>query len=755
MKKLGKKQIGLLAVVVQVLLVIICAVTGHHELAHINIPYQELVGTTIPDERGGWYIDETFPCLEDGLFDSTEKMTLDKGTYNITVNYETDRENNYSTVASKSAEYFKLFADETPLPSRKHAVTYTIYLLKDVTDLEIKNYYCKEGYLIIKDITVDETSAYLRMKLFLLILLFSLFDLIWYAFWKGLFANVSREQCITVMMVVAVATYASMQIWDGFMTDTQDLAFHLLRIEGLKEGLRSGQFPVKMQPNWLDGYGYPVSVYYGDLFLYIPAFLRLVGFPVQFSYGVFVFLINLATAGIACWCCFKISGDRAVSLVCAMLYVLIPYRLTDLYERNAFGETLAIAFLPLIVYGMYHVFTADSSEKAFGKSWLPLVVGFTGIIESHILTCIMCAFFVILDCVIHWKKVLEKERFVVLAKTVIYTSLLNAGFVFPCITSMKGLDITAPYRIGNRIQWGGTLYTEMFRTYNNGTGPVLSVGSVAAAVLFLYLLLYVTHRTDSGIGTFLRQGAHLWVFAILSLYMASMYFPWNRISDLLGKYSMMVNNIQFQFRFLGIASVFVMVVCCFALKGMRGAGGGKYFQSALLGIGVIVFVSGSYMIDTRISEYPHFTVYDIDKYGRTDHNVGEYVLYGTDFRSLEPDRVSLGEGAVLDAYAKKYTDITLTCKNTSDSDSYIEVPLLYYSQYRAKDEMGNVMSLVYGDNNVMRLLLPAGYQGTVHIHYRQPVFWRICEIISVLTFLAMAAEMFHRRFGRPRRIRKG
>lgn len=75
-----------------------------------------------------------------------------------------------------------------------------------------------------------------------------------------------------------------------------------------------------------------------------------------------------ATDGIACWCCFKISGGRVVSLVSAMLYVLIPYRLTDLYERNAFGETLAIVFLPLIVYGMYHFFTADSREKAFGKS---------------------------------------------------------------------------------------------------------------------------------------------------------------------------------------------------------------------------------------------------------------------------------------------------------------------------------------------------------------------------------------------------
>ena len=370
-------------ILVQIVIIFGCAVLwlNRRDLVNINIPYHELVGTTIPDDRNGWYIDETFPCLEDGLFDFTNKLTLGKGTYNITVNYETDRESNYSTVAAESSGYYKLFADKTPLPSRKNSVTYTIYLLKDVSDFEIKNYYCKEGYLIIRDISLNETKAYARMKLFSLFLLFVLADFIFIAFKKGFFSKISRKQYIAAMLLISMSAFVSMQVFDGFMTESQDCAFHLLRIEGLRDGLRSGQFPVKMQPNWLDGYGYPVSVYYGDLFLYIPAILRLIGFPVQFSYGALILLINLATSAIAYWCCYKMSKDRAVSLASSFLYLLVPYRLTDIYERNALGETTAIIFLPLIVYGMYHVFTADCREKSFQKSWLPLAIGFTGIIE--------------------------------------------------------------------------------------------------------------------------------------------------------------------------------------------------------------------------------------------------------------------------------------------------------------------------------------------------------------------------------------
>lgn len=731
--------------IIQILLVVLCIITGLHELVCVNIPYKNLIGTTIPDERDGWYIDDTFPCSEDGLFDYSEEFPLNKGTYNITVRYETDTETNYSTVTAGTVSPYGLYADKTPLVSRKNEVTYTVYLLEDVTDFKVRNYY-QEGYLIIKDISINETRAYLRMKVFSLLVLFILIDGLWLAYKKNCFSRISQKQYAVVFLVTALAVFTSMQIWDGYLTDTQDLAFHLLRIEGLKDGLRSGQFPVKMQPNWLDGYGYPVSVYYGDLFLYIPAVLRLVGFPVQFAYSVFIFLMNLATAGIAYWCCVNITQDRLASLVSTALYILVPYRLTDLYERNAFGETLALTFLPLIVYGMYQIFTQDCHAQHFQKRWIPLVIGFTGIIESHVLTCIMCAFFIIIDCIIHWKKVFERERFIVLAKTVIYTSLLNAGFIFPCITSMEGIDITNPYRADIRIQDRGALLTDMFSAYNPGNTMILSVGAAVGFSLLLYLTIYIAYRTDSKVKLFLKEGLHIFVFAILALYMSTAYFPWNRISELLGRNSMIVSNIQFQWRFLGLASVFTMVVCCFALTAMRNVQNGQYYQLALLSVSIIVFITGSYVINTRISNYPHFTVYDIDKYGRTDHNVGEYLLDGTDFRALEPDKVSVGEGVQIGEYNKKYTDITLTCSNQSDSESYVEVPLLYYKQYRAKDGNGNRVDLVCGDNNVLRVVIPQGFQGSISIHYTQPVFWRICEVISLLMLLAMIASQIRGKY---------
>ena len=47
-----------------------------------------------------------------------------------------------------------------------------------------------------------------------------------------------------------------------------DLSFHAYRLQELAQSLRDGAFPVRMQGNWMNGYGYPVSILYGDILLY-------------------------------------------------------------------------------------------------------------------------------------------------------------------------------------------------------------------------------------------------------------------------------------------------------------------------------------------------------------------------------------------------------------------------------------------------------------------------------------------------------
>lgn len=75
--------------------------------------------------------------------------------------------------------------------------------------------------------------------------------------------------------------------------------------------------------------------------------------------------------------------------------------------------------------------------------------------------------------------------------------------------------------------------------------------------------------------------------------------------------------------------------------------------------------------------------------------------------------------------------MTLNCTNDSDQESWVELPLLYYEQYRAVDAEGNELTAEAGDLNVVRVILPAGYQGQITVTYTYPASWKASEALSL------------------------
>lgn len=163
-------------------------------------------------------------------------------------------------------------------------------------------------------------------------------------------------------------------IFIPYLVRGHDIRFHLMRIEALKDGLLSGAFPVKIQPTWLNGNGYPVSILYPDLFLYIPALLRLLGLSLQTVYKIYIMLINGVTIGFSYWSFRRMSGRRALGLLGSFIYTLSIYRLTNIYTRAAVGEYTAMAFLPLVLYAMWRIYKEEDLQKNLisitGYYWL-------------------------------------------------------------------------------------------------------------------------------------------------------------------------------------------------------------------------------------------------------------------------------------------------------------------------------------------------------------------------------------------------
>lgn len=736
---------------IEMILLIIVGIGYSNERLCMDIPYTDLVGTTIPDERDGWYMDETFPCLESGLFDYTEDIALKRGTYDITVRYETNADSNYCTTSATTKYYHSLKTDKTPLQHRAKEITFTIYLLEDVEDFRIETYFGKTGYMIIKGFSITETRALLRIELFWIIIISLLVDLIYIIKRNRLIDRIPPEKLYAAIGIVAITMLSSLPVLVGHYARGYDTPFHLLRIEGIKEGLIQGQFPVKIQPNWIYGYGYPVSTYYGDLFLYIPAFLRLVGFPVHTVYNFLLILINIATAAIAYISLHKTVKDRYIALAGSLLYTIAPYRLMNMYNRNGLGEVLAVTFLPLIVYGFYIALTRDIKDEKYKMSWVPLVIGLSGVIQSHVLTCILCAIFIIPLCIVKIRIVLVKERFIVLAKAAIYTLLLNLWFIYPLVSSMKLIAAAQPHEY--TIQSRGTRIIQLFNLLYKGVGNsgidgvgtmTLGVGLTLGMALFIYPVLRAGKPgKDERAGEYVGYMKPIFWMGLLSLFMSTIYFPWDYVTDFLGKYNTWVLNIQFPWRFLEVSCVLLVFLFAIGMKALKDTSLNRWVPFGLMLFITLGIIGGMSEIDGHIYGYGTYYAYDIDALGLTGDNVTEYVLPGTDVDALIPGQIALSDNIICTDYLKEYTTISFACENISGDEGYIELPLLWYKNYIAKDTEGTELALEPGNNNVIRVVVPAGYQGDVTVKYRHFLSWRIAEIISLMCVLGFIGNAIY------------
>ena len=86
---------------------------------------------------------------------------------------------------------------------------------------------------------------------------------------------------------------------------------------------------------------------------------------------------------------------------------------------------------------------------------------------------------------------------------------------------------------------------------------------------------------------------------------------------------------------------------------------------------------------------------------------------------------------MIERYEKEGLKATFFCRNAGDTEGYLDLPMLLYKGYQAYDShTGEELDVCYGENYVIRVLLPAGYEGDVTVRFKSPFYWRVAEMIT-------------------------
>ena len=221
---------------------------------------KKLVQTIYPSEgvfyagqagnNGEAYIDKSSEF--GGAFLQLESIPLKSGTYKIYVEYETDYDDNGFNVYSTNGNYGAINEDigdeNRPVSLKSFHNSQMIHAwMKGEGCLQIVMRYCGAGYLKINRVDVERIPNY--TPLFLLMLIFLFFDLEGYE-GRRFSEAVCQQKRLARIGVLAITFAASIPLMTDYLIQGTDMTFHLYRIEGIAEGLKSGQFPVRIQPNW-------------------------------------------------------------------------------------------------------------------------------------------------------------------------------------------------------------------------------------------------------------------------------------------------------------------------------------------------------------------------------------------------------------------------------------------------------------------------------------------------------------------------
>lgn len=704
------------------------------------------------EENSGGYTDEYEEADQEnykGLVASAGDLELKAGSYRLWMDSENWEENANCFFEIVDAQSNGMQIQEELLYSWKYDVgtsigkVYEFVLEKDAEHLYI-NSYSEGGGLGLSDYKIESVKPYFTDTYFLAAVWIMLCGIF---FWK--YEWFVSKKAKSFWIVCGVAAAVSLPLLTDFLAEGHDIWFHLQRVKGMTMSLQAGdQFPIRVNMLFNNGYGLLNPIMYPEMFLYIPAILGTLGVSLLVSVKFLLILVNFCTGLIAYYSMKTIANERT-ALAFAILYLLSPYRLNNLFIRFALGEFLAMAFVPLLFAGVYHIILGDE------KKWWMAVLGCTGIIQSHILTTEMSAIFVGLFVLLNIGALKNFQRVIQGVKAVASTILLNLWYLVPFLSFM-GWN----FRIASEdeiLSETGLYLGQMFMTTyypeDNKFEPLyhrmeLSVG-IALLIGLIAFLIYKKQITDGKHKIHSRLLHSCVVLGILTIYMSLKSFPWELVYEveaLAGTFSV----IQFSWRFLIFVTLFLCVITAFVWdwscenkKVVAGAIGLTAVYAAWI-IGNGYFFENEAALVNKSSRIEGW--YYMDYYsGEEDYRESIFDGRGN-IVTTDPET-----GLLISDYNREmsHLEFNFTADHLAGVQEYtMTFPYYNYGLYGVWID-GEPIETFSDDHTLLSVRLPGNVtEGHVEVKYVGRDLYMFSDGISIITVLIMLGILMYRQRGR-------
>ncbi len=704
------------------------------------------------DEEGR--IGAVEPAEEESIL-RTSQLRLSAGHYKIEADYNFVPTQNKDEQESHASVYF--MADDAMVVTGEREL-FAVGRTHDTVVLNVRYTnktirlvaYDGGGVFTLGKVTIQQDRVYAWVRVLGWLLAAFFLDLLLLLFLPTsplAIRNADLRGCL--FLLGGAVLLASMPVlMQGVGIFGDDIHFHLSRIEGIAQGLKSGQFPVRIYSQAKNGYGYAPSLFYGELCLYFPAVLRTLGVSVQLSYHLYVLAVQMLTAGIAFYSFCQMFSHNKTALLGSVLYLLNPYRLQNLYWRAAVGEYTAMAFLPLIPAALCLLYgRKEPTKKQAGVACTEMVIAFGMLLQTHMISLEIMVLATAVFCLFHLRRTFSRCVLFVWLKSVAIVLLLNLWFLLPFLEIMGsgiygGMYGGTTMNAGRMIQRSGYAISKVltWNTHGRNIGIELIIGCM------VFLWAWIGHDEEI---PHREQKIGLWSTGIglAACWASTNTFPWGLVGALPGKISGILLAIQFPWRYLTLAAILLTLATLCAVSLLRPKKLARplavlLLSASLLGVGFfyreyLPSESGEYVGDSGELIYVDYLVTNVAWY--YDKLYLPIGAKETRDGFVTEKKVTTAE---VEQIEKTEKGVILQYTAGMGEDGIIELPLLYYPVYGIKEGAGTLFKT---ENGMLGIQVPAGSSGTIRVAVQEPLRWRLAELVSAVTVLVWSGSMKKKR----------
>lgn len=542
---------------------------------------------------------------------------------------------------------------------------------------------------------------------------------------KNLIKYCKEKEIINYILIIIASIIISIPLANKNLNIYRDDGIqHICRIIGTEQTLADKQFLPMIMSNLCNNFGYSWNIFYSPLTAYMSVMFRIFNFSYVNCLKLCMFVIVLLSGLTMYKLTFRITKNKKLATLASIIYILAPYRITDMYTRTALAELASFIFIPIVFEGLYII--VNEEKKSY-----KLALGAAGLILTHQVIAMYTAIICFVYLIVFFKKLKSKTVLKNIGVNLLFCILMTSFYWVGLLQHYfsTSYEVFVPGRMEREevLIFYKAKFSQLFITSSEQT-MIYAIGLLSVIGLVLTPIAYKKIPEE-----YKKTYMFFLITGVILIGMTLSIFPFEKLPQAL-------TMLQFTFRLFTFTSFFFAFVVATNFAILI-----KNFKTldivVLLTISILLLVPYKSKLDFNLKDNEERLINGVritETTGRVHAGMASMEYLPTKaFKNLKYIANRKDEVIVLDNNEAVISDYTkqasnMNCKISNiNKETTIELPYIYYLGYRVYAD-GQEIKYTESDNGFIQINIAKDSQ--IKVKYLGTNEMLISYAISIISF---------------------